>query len=218
MKTALILEDNPEAMKLLHDILCESFNEIRVSTASNIESCKSILENLKPDIALIDMGLPDGSGLEIIKQLKKENENTHVIVTTIFDDSTTLFSALRAGVDGYILKYQSKDMIIELLKGITEGRPPLSPTIAKKILLFFNPEQNAPEPDTHDLSTREAEVLQLIAKGFSVSKTSQLLNISKNTTAFHIKAIYRKLKINSRAEAAMEAARLGIIELDGHSG
>jgi DNA-binding NarL/FixJ family response regulator len=211
MQTALILEDNPEAMNLLQEIIAESFDGIKTQTASNIETCKKILENLEPDIALIDMGLPDGSGLEIIKQLKEKNENAYVVVTTIFDDSNTLFSALRAGVDGYILKYQSKAMIVDLLKGITEGRPPLSPTIAKKILLFFNPEQKATTEINHDLSLREKEVLQLIAKGFSVAKTAELLDISKNTAAFHIKTIYRKLKINSRAEATIEAARLGII-------
>jgi len=211
MQTALILEDNPEAMNLLQEIIVESFDGIKTTSASNIETCKKILENLEPDIALIDMGLPDGSGLEIIKQLKEKNENAYVVVTTIFDDSNTLFSALRAGVDGYILKYQSKAMIVDLLKGITEGRPPLSPTIAKKILLFFNPEQKATTEINHDLSLREKEVLQLIAKGFSVAKTAELLDISKNTAAFHIKTIYRKLKINSRAEATIEAARLGII-------
>lgn len=211
MQTALILEDNPEAMNLLQEIIAESFDGIKTATASNIETCRKILEDLEPDIALIDMGLPDGSGLEIIKQLKEKNENAYVVVTTIFDDSNTLFSALRAGVDGYILKYQSKAMIVDLLKGITEGRPPLSPTIAKKILLFFNPEQKAHDENDHDLSLREKEVLQLIAKGFSVIKTAELLDISKNTAAFHIKAIYRKLKINNRAEATIEAARLGII-------
>jgi DNA-binding NarL/FixJ family response regulator len=216
MQTALILEDNPEALHLLEEIVASSFDGIKTSTARNIETCKKLLENLDPDIALIDMGLPDGSGLEIIKQLKAKNENAYVVVTTIFDDSSTLFSALRAGVDGYILKYQTKDMIVELLKGITEGRPPLSPTIAKKILLFFNPEQKPNNEMEDELSLREKEVLQLIAKGFSVMKTSELLGISKNTTAYHIKAIYRKLKINSRAEATIEAARLGIIALDNN--
>ncbi len=209
MKTALVLEDNSNGLDLLVQVLRESFAGIDIRTATNIEACLNELKSYEPEIALIDLALPDGSGIDVIRYLKSERKDTYVVVTTIFDDSSTLFSALRAGADGYVLKYQTPEMIVDLLQGIAKGNPPLSPEIAKKILLSFASENNS-EPV---LSDREQEVLQLIGKGFTVKKVSELLGISKNTTSFHIKSIYKKLNVNSRAEATIEAAKMGIIKV-----
>lgn len=208
MKNALILEDIKESQQWLAELLKKSFQGVEVSISQNIEECKEQLKSISPDIALIDLSLPDGSGIEIIKQLKVSNQECCVVVTTIFDDNHHLFSALRAGADGYILKDQVDDVIIELLQGISNGKPPLSPVIAKKLLKHFQPDY-----ENHaELTPREIDVLQLVGKGYSVPKVSEMLNISKNTTSGYIKTIYKKLNINSRAEASLEASKLGIVD------
>jgi DNA-binding NarL/FixJ family response regulator len=131
------------------------------------------------------------------------------VVATIYDDDQHVFPALRAGAHGYVLKEQSREVLARLLTGIVSGEPPLSPSIARKMLRFFNP---APTPDDEaGLSPREEEVLRLIAKGYTLAAVGDLLKISRHTVAGYVKALYRKLNVTSRAEATLEAARRGIV-------
>ncbi len=132
--------------------------------------------------------------------------------------------ALESGASGYLLKDQSRDELTDMLKRIVEGQPLLSPAIARRLLGFFGPRQNntpAPDPAVDAkaleivyLTAREQDVLGLIAKGYTTPKVGELLNISKNTAAGYVKSIYAKLNISSRAEAAMEASRRGIVSQD----
>ena len=131
------------------------------------------------------------------------------MVTTIFEDDGHLFPALRAGAQGYVLKDLPQEQLAAMLVGIERGQPPLSPSIARRLLSFFNPPVPAASPDENPLTERETEVLRLIAKGFSVPKVAEQLGISRNTTAGYLKDIYRKLQVNSRAEATLAAARRG---------
>lgn len=167
-----------------------------------------LAEHPAPDIALIDLGLPDGSGVELIGELNRHAPQTLCIVASIFDDNEHLFPALRAGAQGYLLKDQPLIQIIELLKGIAEGRPPLSPAIARKLLGHFQP---VTQPALEQLTERETEVLRYIAKGMTLPETARILGISPHTISGYVKNIYRKLNISSRAEAATTARNLGIV-------
>lgn len=209
MNTAFILEDIPESQAWLTAALNESFPLIAINTAMTIADALEKLPQLpKIDIALIDLGLPDGSGLKIIEWLNRHSPETLCVVASIFDDDKHIFPAIRAGAHGYLLKDQPTTAIVQALNGIVTGQPPLSPAIARKLLNHFH----APQTTPHEILTeREKEVLSIIAKGMTMAETAKMLGITRNTIAGYIKDIYRKLNVSSRAEAALSAQRMGLI-------
>ena len=209
MKTALILDDVADSQVWLSQALNTAFDGLELHCTGNLAEARGWLAaHPAPDIALIDLGLPDGSGVDLIAELNRRAPQTLCIVASIFDDNEHLFPALRAGAQGYLLKDQPLPQIVELLKGIAAGSPPLSPAIARKLLGHFQP---APQPELEQLTERETEVLRYIAKGMTLPETARILGISPHTISGYVKNIYRKLNISSRAEAAMTARNLGII-------
>ena len=138
--------------------------------------------------------------------------DTLIVVATVFDDDAHLFPALRAGAQGYVLKDQAPEVLADMLKGIAAGQPPLSPSVARRLLRHFGPPA-APTDTTNPLSPRETEVLGLIAKGYTVQQVADALELTRNTTAGYLKEIYRKLSVSSRAEATLEATRLGLVRV-----
>lgn len=210
MKTCLVVEDLPESQRWLALALRASFPSIAVASAHSLREARDRLaRHPAPDLALIDLGLPDGSGTDLIAELQRRAPATVCIVATIYDDDQHLFPALRAGAQGYVLKEQRWQQLAELLKGIVEGRPPLSPAIARKLLGYFRP---APPSTVDALTQREAEVLALIAKGVTQAEAAKVLGISTHTVCGYVKEIYRKLNVSSRAEAALTAQRLGLVD------
>jgi len=208
MKTAFILEDIKETREWLVDVLQSIFPGISVTEAGTIETAKEAISQYKFDLALIDLSLPDGSGIEIIQAIAATSADTFIVVATIYDDDNHLFPALQAGARGYMLKEQSKEQISTLLKGIITDSPPLSPSISRRLLDHFN----RPMPtEEENLTAREKEVLILISKGIKLEEVANMLGITRNTTAGYVKNIYRKLNISSRAEATLTAARMGLI-------
>lgn len=209
MNTALILDDVIEAQVWLGAALTQAFPNIQMRFVNSLAEADAwLLRHPAPNIALIDLGLPDGSGVELIAKLNVSSPNTMCVVATIFDDDQHLFPALRAGAKGYLLKDQPQADIVELLRGIEANRPPLSPAIARNMLRYFQPS----EPSRVSLLTdRQAEVLRCIAKGMTLNKVALHLSISPHTVSDHVKEIYRKLNVSSRAEAALSARQLGII-------
>lgn len=210
VKTALVVEDVPAAREGLATVLRDAYAGIAVEAAGSLHEARMLLRGLKPDIALIDLGLPDGSGAQLIEQLTHELPSCHCVVTTIFADDVHLFPALRAGAQGYLLKDQPRARMVQALQGIVAGEPPLSPVIARRLLQVFAPDTQA-QPATR-LSPRERETLTLIAKGFKLPDVAAQLGITRNTAADFVKSIYRKLNVSSRAEATLEAARLGLVK------
>lgn len=209
MRQALILEDIEEMQGWHAAILEEVYPGIVCHKASSVAAAKDLIDVERFDIALFDLALPDGSGCEAIRHLRMRQEQALGVVITIFDDDQHLFPALQAGAQGYLLKDQTRDQFIARLRNITGGEPPLSPSISRRLLAHFE-RQAQPAADTV-LTKREKEVLQLISKGFTLPKVADMLAISRNTAAGYVKSIYRKLNISTRAEAAMEASRIGLI-------
>lgn len=210
MKNVLILEDHPDAMELLVDILGETFPTAAVHTAISCNTAKALIPDHSFDLALIDLHLPDGSGCDIIQLLNSQSPDTRIVVSTIYGDDGHLFPALQAGAHGYLLKDDPRDSLIRQLAGILEGTPPLSPAIARKLIHHFNgaPLEHRSE---HRLTPREQEALALLAQGISVKQLAQAMSISPYTASDHVKSIYRKLNITSRAEAALKATELGLV-------
>jgi len=203
----LLVEDVPEVMGWLTGLVAIHFPGSAVRSAENYQQALQLVSQQTPDLALLDLGLPDGSGIDIIRAIKRQRAQSYCVVTTIFDDSDHLFSALHAGADGYLLKDEPEQEFVHHLRGILEGRPPLSAAIARKVLSVFRPVAE----ETVRLAPREEQVLTLIARGYSVRKASEMLGISQHTVAGYLKTIYQKLQINSRAEATLKAVDLGLV-------
>jgi DNA-binding NarL/FixJ family response regulator len=136
------------------------------------------------------------------------------VVVTIHDDDEHLFPALQAGAFGYILKEQARELITEQLQRISQGEPPLSPSIARRVMAYFSakakPQSQANAMPSVNLTDRESEVLLRVAKGYTLPEIGVQLGLSRHTIADYVKQIYRKLNVSSRAEAALEAQRLGL--------
>jgi DNA-binding NarL/FixJ family response regulator len=192
----------------------EVFPQSIVSEADRVNLALDLITATRFDLALIDLGLPDGSGIEVVAALRAWQPEAQSIIVTIHDDDDHLFPALQAGACGYLLKEQAREPLAEQLRRITQGEPPLSPSIARRVLAHFaakssrhvRPSDAAPVR----LTGREEEVLLRIAKGFTLPEIGIQINLSRHTIATHVKQIYRKLNVNSRAEAALEAQRLGL--------
>jgi len=193
--------------------LATAFPGIELTVTDSIAGAKAALRTMEPDIALVDLNLPDGSGIDIVEWLGRERSSCHTIVSSIFADDVHVFPALRAGARGYLLKDQPQERIVSALQGIVGGEPPLSPAIARRLLKVFAPAEETGEAEQR-LSPRERETLSLIAKGYKLPEVATQLGVTRNTAAGFIKAVYRKLNVSSRAEATLEAARMGLVRTD----
>lgn len=203
---ALVVDDLAASRAWLGESLELAYPGIAIASAGSLAEARMQLQP-PPQLALIDLGLPDGSGLRLIEALQPDG--CCCIVTTVFDDDAHLFPALHAGAAGYVLKDQSRDQLAVMLRGIAGGQPALSPSIARRLLRHFQPVATAAPAAA--LTARETEVLRLIAKGHTVADVARLLQLSPHTVSGYLKDIYRKLSVSTRAEAALEAARRGLI-------
>lgn len=211
MRHGLVLEDLPDSRAWLVEVMRQAFPDIDVHEAGTLAEARAAVAAQRPDIALIDLNLPDGFGVSLIGELNQMSPDIFTVVATIYDDDQHVFPALRAGAHGYLLKEQSQELLANLLKGIVSGEPPLSPSIARKMLRFFSPTPS--ETQMVALTPREQEVLRLIAKGYKLAEVARILEISRHTVADYVKNLYRKLNITTRAEATLEATRRGIVDL-----
>lgn len=210
MQSGLVVDDVEASRTWLAAALRQAFPAIRLDMADTVQSGKARLRAHAPGVALIDLGLPDGSGVELIQWCSEHAPATVCVVASIYDDDQHLFPALRAGAVGYLLKDAAIDEVEQALRGILAGRPPLSPAIARKLLLHFRTLPRAPALDEH-LTPRELEVLGLIAKGLTLREAAELLGLTANTVSGYVKIIYRKLNVSTRAEAALTARALGLV-------
>lgn len=213
MRNALIIEDVPQTQQWLAKLLVDSFPGITVEAADTVAGGNALIRKREHDIALVDLGLPDGSGVECLITRSVCWPDKPSIVSTSFEDDEHLFLALQAGASGYILKDQRDDEIIALLQGISQGNPPLSPVIAQKIMAHFV--GNYPKPSTpsvpETITPSEVEVLTLISKGLTVPETAELLGKTRNTVSTQLKSVYSKLNVSSRAEVTRLAVEWGIL-------
>ena len=218
---ALIVEDLDEPRRWLADILPRALPSVRrVDTTATLAEARECMRGHAYGLALVDWGLPDGTSEKLITELVAARKDAVVIVATIHDDDTHVFPALRAGASGYILKSQPDSVVVAQLQRIEMGEPALSPSIALRVLQHFRA-LPAPAPNTLrlpeaegvlvKLTDREADVLRLIAKGYRSPEVAPLLGLTPSTVSSYVRDIYRKLGISSRAEAAMEAVRRGLV-------
>jgi DNA-binding NarL/FixJ family response regulator len=207
----LVLDDQAASRDWLAAAAQAAFPDATLVRAATLAEGLGALQP-PPGLALVDLGLPDGSGIELIDAARRSGAGTVCVVATVFDDDAHLFPALRAGAQGYVLKDQSREQLADMLRGIVAGQPPLSPSIARRLLRQFRTVADVAAAPAESLTAREREVLGLIGKGLTVPATAQALGISRHTCVGYVKEIYRKLEVGSRAEATLAASRLGLVD------
>jgi DNA-binding NarL/FixJ family response regulator len=209
MKKILILEDQPEAMERLQGVIASAFPDAVCKGITTLSQLKSTHLTASYDLALIDLNLPDGSGIEALRLLDEASPETLLIVITVMGDDAHIVAALSAGAQGYLLKEQGDRQLVRQLRELPDGLPALSPSVVRRMMNHF--QRTAPNTaDDGQLTEREKEILTWVARGMRNSEVAAELAIAESTVASHIKSIYRKLSISSRAEASWQAARLGL--------
>lgn len=210
--TILIVEDEPVTRDVLIQVV-ENQPQLKLLAAvSNVAEAQAMLEH-KPDIILVDIGLPDGNGIDLIRQIKQQHPEGAVMVVSGFGDEEHVLNAIEAGATGYILKDDSLAKVGPHILQLIKGESPISPGIARYLLKRFQtPHQQVTDDSQPKLTERENDVLTLIAKGYSRHEVAENLNVSQHTVTTHIKHIYRKLSVHSRTEAVFEAYQMGLIK------
>lgn len=162
-----------------------------------------------PDVAMIDIGLPDMSGIEGIRILKDRHPRLAILTLTVYDDDKRIFEALCAGACGYLLKKTPPARLLESLKEVAGGGAPMSPEVARRVVSLFR-EIHPAEP-VHDLTPHEIRLLKLLVEGHNYKTAAAELNVSVNTIRFHMRGIYEKLQVHSKSEAVAKSLRQGIV-------
>ncbi len=206
----LIVDDHAHAREGIRDILEEYEDFIIVGEGTNGQEAIELTEKLMPDIVLMDIGMPVMDGLEATKQIKLQFPYVKIVVITVSDDITDLFDALKKGAQGYLLKNLQSEVWYDYLRAFALDEVPMSKEIAFQILKEFPQETSITKPDT-PLSSRELEVLQLVAKGLSNRDISAQLFISEHTVKSHLKNILSKLHLENRVQLTSYAFQNGLM-------
>lgn len=210
LNSILLIEDFEDIRHWLAGLLRQAFGDVNITEAATVAQGYSALDSQSFDLIVVDLNLPDGTGVDILRRAKTQGLAGHCVVATAYDDDAHLLPALNAGADGYLLKDQTDEQLIRDLHGILNDAPPLSPPVARRIMQLAK-QTPATSLLLVPLTAREEEVLTYIAKGLSRTEIAQLLSVSAHTIIAHVRSIYSKLDISSRAEATVEAIRRGLI-------
>ncbi len=212
-ETVLIVEDTPSTREWLRNVVSSAFPGAGIITATNLQEAKDLVATRPFNLALVDLGLPDGSGQDLIRHIRQTiGKEPYIVVATIFDDDTNLLSSLREGANGYLLKDEPSETMVKHLRGITENRAPMSSRSLESIVSSFQ-KQNVSAEGEIPLTDREQDVLTIIAKGYNATEAAEMLGLTRNTVKSYVKTIYAKLGISSRAEATAEALKRQLIDL-----
>jgi DNA-binding NarL/FixJ family response regulator len=207
-----IYEDNLK----LRDLICMLIdNASGFSVVGAYSNCSNILSEIRtnrPDVILMDIEMPDSDGIEGIKRVKEYDVKIKVLMHTVFDDDERLFICLANGADGYLLKKDSSIHLIQYLKEVFDGGGPMSPGIARRVLKSFHNSPKATE-SYFNITPREQQILQLLAKGYTYRMIGIELNISVETVRKHLKNIYQKLHVQCGTEAVAKAIKESIIKI-----
>jgi DNA-binding NarL/FixJ family response regulator len=221
--TVAIIEDNPEFMSRFVAIIEADSDFTLAGVAASGSEGIALIDKGRADLYLVDLGLPDISGIDVIQHAVDTHPDSEVMVITVFGDEQHVIASIEAGATGYLLKDSSAQEIAESIRTLREGGSAVSPVIARKVLQRFQtprpaaPAALAPSASTEDeagtLSEREVQILKDLAKGLSFREIGEARFISAHTVARHVKNIYRKLTVHSRGEAVHEASKRGLIQL-----
>lgn len=211
----LLVEDQIPNQVRMKQALLAAFPDIKVEVVASLKEARRWVFGERAanagvfELAVIDLGLPDGSGVDLITDITKSHPSVTCIVSSIYDDDVHLFDALSAGARGYLVKNQEPEMIVHYLQRIKQGEPPLSPSVALRLLKHFRTHTVTEQQDIH-LTGRETETLTLLARGLTIAEVARHLLLSPPTVAGYVRTIYQKLNISTRAEATLQAVKRGL--------
>ncbi|MEP6676924.1 MAG: response regulator transcription factor [Ferruginibacter sp.] len=209
--TVVIYEDN-EALRRSIELLLHT--DDRFTVIGSFPDCSHVqqqMTQLKPGLVIMDIDMPGIQGTEAVGLIKDINTEIPVVMHTVFEDDVKLFEALCAGANGYLLKKTSPEKFIEYLHEVLEGGAPMSPGIAKKVMNVFS-QKNKTSPQ-FNISAREIDILNHLAKGYSYKQIAAALSISMNTVRKHCQNIYDKLHVSCGTEAVVKALKYKIVDL-----
>ncbi len=214
--SVLIVEDEPEFLRRFSEAVLADAGLRLLGAVSTGAAGRALLDAQPPDVMLVDLGLPDMDGVELIRHAARHHPGCDALVVTMFADEHHVMTSLEAGATGYLLKDASVERIAAAIHELRAGGSPISPGIARRVLQRFRVAPVAPVPPPQaapasPLSERETEILRLVAKGFSFDTVGEVLCISPHTVVTHVKKIYRKLAVHSRGEAVYEASQMGLL-------
>ncbi|OIU80422.1 response regulator transcription factor [Acinetobacter sp. AR2-3] len=215
----LIVEDEYVIQRRLKIILSNlGYNEDVLLFANTVKEAYSIVQQQPIALALVDLGLPDGSGISIIEKIREQDAQALILVVSAWSTQDSLFRAIQAGATGYVLKERDDVEVALAIRSILRGGAPIDPFVAREILkqisiptISGTVEQNRPAADQETLTQREQEILSLVAQGLSNREIAEQLCVSRYTVESHIKHIYRKLSVSKRTKAVSTARHLGIL-------
>jgi DNA-binding NarL/FixJ family response regulator len=205
IRTAII-EDQSRYRDLLRLILTGSEN---ITLVFEREHCRNIIEDVvkeMPDVLIMDIDLPGKSGIDAVIELKAIFPEIKILMLTVFEDDEKIFAAIKAGANGYLLKKDPPQKILDAIKELSEGKASMNGLIAKKVMEYLCKKKPSPGIDDFDLTSREHEILELLIDGLSYKEIAAKCFISPETINSHVKNIYQKLNVHSRAQIA---ARFG---------
>lgn len=216
MNKCLIVEDREESRLWVEELVREVFPELEIIHADSVATARTALVRHPFSMALVDIGLPDGSGMDLVRLMRENAPHIAVSVMTMFDDDAHLFDALRAGAQGYLLKSQPYAQVVAQLKAMKEGVLPMAPSIARRVLAQLNAPQgmalgpSATAVPLPPLTEREQEVLHCIVRGETVKELAARLGIAPSTAAGYVRSIYAKLEVSNRAGVVAKAMHCGL--------
>ncbi len=218
----LVVEDQPKILKAQIKLL-ETFDDLEiVGEALSGESALEKVEEVKPEVLLLDLGLPQMSGIDVTRKIKATHPEIEILIFTIFDEEEKVIEAIMAGAAGYLLKGTPVEKIVEAIKDVKAGGAVIQPNLARALLRAIGTRPAGDEKPSREgmdggpasvLTDRELEILQIIAKGLSNNEAAKVLGLSKATIRTHLEHIYEKLDVTNRVEAVTEGIRQGIINI-----
>lgn len=214
-----LVEDDVDFQNMLADGIKDAPDMTLLSVAGTRLQGLQLLDKMQPDVLLVDLGLPDGSGIDVIRAAHAKWPDCNIMVSTIFGDEMHVMQSLEAGASGYLLKDTAPEKMILEIRSLYGGGSPISPLIARQILMRFRQDDKLANPSAEyasrkqpaALSAREKEVLEHITRGFTSDEIAALLSVSRHTVLTYVRRIYTKLEVNSRTEAIFEARSQGLL-------
>lgn len=208
----LLADDHAVVRKGIRDILLEAGDLDVIAEAANGEDAITLIDQLRPDVAVLDIQMPKRSGIDVCRHIRSQHWPIGILILTAYDDDPYVLAVLQAGANGYVLKTADADDLIRAVRDVHDGKSVLDPAIARKLMT-----QLASQADTRpieSLTPRELDVLKLAARGFTNKAIGAQLSVSDRTVQGHLANIFGKLHVATRTEAVMRAVQLGWITAD----
>lgn len=213
--SVLVVDDDPRFRDAFAKAVGSAPNLLLAGAAADLPEALRLIQTLEPDVLLVDLALPSGNGIELIRYANRHLPQCHSMVVTVFGDDESVLRCIQAGATGYLLKDARDVDIVQQINLLCAGGSPISPAIARRLLKWVGgpsgPDQKL-DPAPAGLSVQECSVLRLSGKGYNYEEIAGLMHLSRHTVETYVKRIYRKLQVHSKTEAVYEARNRGLVD------